>query len=114
MPLLSIETNQNLSDDGIQSLLEDASCQLSQWLGKPERYVMVKFSHNPHMRFGGDTAPLAYLECKSLRLPEDRTAELSSHLTKLIQKHVGISADRIYIEFSSPPRHLWGFNGNTF
>lgn len=32
----------------------------------------------------------------------------------LIHHETGISSNRIYIEFSAPERHHWGWNGATF
>lgn len=114
MPLLSIETNHALPPDAADALLVAASRRLAELLGKPERYVMVRLTHNPLMRFGGSAAPLAYLECKSLGLPEQRTAELSAALCELLADHAAIPAARIYIEFAAPQRHLWGYDGATF
>jgi phenylpyruvate tautomerase len=114
MPLLSIETNQALAPESAQALLDDASGTVAELLGKPEHYVMLRLTHNPHMRFGGTAAPLAYVEFKSLGLPEERTAEFSAVLTELLGRHTDIPPVRIYIEFASPQRHLWGYDGGTF
>ena len=114
MPLLSIETNQALGADVAQALLDDASHTLADLLGKPEHYVMLRLTHNPNMRFGGTAAPLAYLELKSLGLPEQRTAEFSAALAELLSRHTDIPPSRIYIEFAAPQRHLWGYDGATF
>lgn len=75
---------------------------------------MVILEPTPSMCFAGDIAPLAYLELKSLGLPEAQTPELSAALCGLLQDTVGIPPDRVYIEFASPPRHLFGFNASTF
>ncbi len=32
----------------------------------------------------------------------------------LIEQHLGIPADRIYIGFEDVPGRLWGWNGGTF
>jgi phenylpyruvate tautomerase len=114
MPLLSIETNQPLHEDKINDLITEASRTTASLLGKPESYVMVKVTHTPAMMFGGNREPLAYLELKSLGLPEDRTSELSHGLCELMSRHMDIQADRIYIEFTNGTRHLWGWNGGTF
>ncbi|RMG55647.1 MAG: hypothetical protein D6717_07645 [Gammaproteobacteria bacterium] len=114
MPLLSIETNVELESDARGRLLEEASRSVADMLGKPEQYVMVRLSCNPDMRFAGTDEPLAYLELKSLGLPEDSTAEYSSRLCELLQQHLGVPAARTYIEFTNGVRHLWGWNGATF
>jgi len=114
MPLLSITTNHQSEAALTSKLLKLASEAVSAMLGKPERYVMVMLTHNPHMLFSGTNAPQAYLELKSIGLPEERTAELSQILSDLITHHLQIPADRIYIEFSDAQRHLWGWNAGTF
>lgn len=114
MPLLKITTNQE-SDPALRpELLKRASEQVAAMLGKPERYVMVVLENNPDMLFAGDTAPLAYLELKSIGLPSDRTAEFSHALCELLGQQLDIPPDRVYIEFADAERHLWGWNAGTF
>jgi phenylpyruvate tautomerase PptA (4-oxalocrotonate tautomerase family) len=114
VPTLIIKTNAEITTDDGASLIRRASGEVATLLGKPERYVMVILEPTPLMCFGGDTAPLAYLELKSLGLPEAQTPELSAALCGLLQETLGIPPDRVYIEFASPPRHLFGFNAGTF
>ena len=114
MPTLIIKTNAGLARIDLGELLKTVSSAVAEMLGKPERYVMVMLEPNPHMCFGGDESPLAYLELKSLGLPEGRTQEFSATLCGLMQQHLGVPPERIYIEFASPDRHLFGFNAGTF
>lgn len=114
MPLLVINTNQTLSSEQQTELLKTASSTVAQALGKPEQYVMIQLSQQQRMLFAGDDAPLAYLELKSLGLPEENTGQLSSTLCELIQQQLAIPVDRIYIEFSNAERHMWGWNKRTF
>lgn len=115
MPLISIETNQNIDDTSAKSNSLKAICNaIASLLSKPENYVMLKFSYNPDMLFAGTGEPLAYVELKSLGLPEEKTVNLSAKLSEIIANQFGIKASRIYIEFSSPARHMWGWNGGTF
>ena len=114
MPLLKIQTNQLIEADRQKTLINRASQELAGILGKPERYVMVSIEHNPAMLFGGSDAPLAYLELKSIGLPESKTADFSRALANLLNDELALPADRIYIEFSDAPRAMWGWNGGTF
>lgn len=114
MPLLKIQTNKAVDDSTAKALISDASAVVADLLGKPERYVMVSFEHNPAMLFGGSNEPLAYLELKSIGLPELQTADLSRSLSDLLNKMLGLPADRIYIEFANAPRNMWGWNSGTF
>ncbi len=112
MPLLKISTNRTV--ENTEAVLQATSQAVAAILGKPERYVMVELHTGVPMCLAGSSEPLAYLELKSIGLPEERTAELSAALCRLIDEQLGIPAERIYIEFSDAPRHLWGWNGATF
>ena len=114
MPTLIIQTNVEVPAERRKVILEAASSTVAEQLGKPESYVMVLLQTNPDMLFGAKDAPLAYLELKSLDLPEKRTAELSAALCGLMDKHFGVPPSRVYIEFASPPRHMFGWKGGTF
>ncbi|QLQ34125.1 MAG: hypothetical protein HZT40_07145 [Candidatus Thiothrix singaporensis] len=111
MPVLSIESNQPLAND---ASLATISKHVAGMLGKPENYVMIRYSQNPDMLFAGSGEPLAYLELKSLGLPESKTAGFSAALAKLVADELRVSPSRVYIEFASPERHMFGWNGATF
>jgi phenylpyruvate tautomerase len=114
MPTLIIQTNVDTSADRHKEILKIASSTVADLLGKPESYVMVILKTNPNMLFAGEDAPLAYLELKSLGLAESRTANLSAVLCDFMAVHFGVPSERIYIEFASPPRHMFGWSGGTF
>ncbi len=114
MPLLKIQTSVGCPEDKRDEMLKQISASVADMLGKPERYVMVSLEINPHMLLAGEETPLAYLELKSIGLPEDRTHAFSDTLCGLISDHLGIAPGRIYIEFSNAARHLWGWNSGTF
>lgn len=114
MPYLMIQTNQTIDAAAGKNLLVDASRLVASELGKPESYVMVALEDNTPMLFAGDDAPLAYLELKSIGLPENKTAQLSAALCQLMEHSVGISKDRVYIEFADAARAMWGWNSSTF
>jgi len=114
MPFLRIQTNQPLNDAEARSLAARASAVVAEQLGKPERYVMTSVESNPAMQFAGSDAPLAYLELKSIGLPESLTAETSRALCGMLASATGIKPDRVYIEFTDAPRKMWGWNNGTF
>lgn len=114
MPMLKIQTNATLGDDKRKALAADASRAVADMLDKPERYVMVSIEENPVMLFGGSDDPLAYLELKSIGLPQARTADLSAALSALLAGKLGLPPDRIYIEFADAARDMWGWKGGTF
>ena len=112
MPLLSITTNCIIDDK--TGIAQDASKQVAELLGKPESYVMVNIKDNQTLIFAGNNQPSAYLELKSLGLPESQTTDISSALCAFINEKLGIDCGRIYIEFSNAERHMWGWKGGTF
>ncbi len=114
MPLFTLTTNIALDAERRQAFARHASREVASLLGKAENYVMVRVSDDACLLFAGNEQPCALLELKSLGLPEQRTGELSAALCHLVQEQLGIEPARIYIEFSNPPRHLWGWNGKTF
>lgn len=114
MPYLSIQTSQQLDDPQSEALLQKASKTVSELLGKSENYVMVALDAKTPMSFAGNTEPTAYLMLKSLGLPEDATSKFSEALCSFISTELNIDPARIYLEFSGPDRHMWGWNNKTF
>jgi len=114
MPFLKIQTNRTLPGEDAKALASKASALVAEQLGKPERYVMTSVENNPAMSFAGTDAPLAFLELKSIGLPESATADASRALCELVASTTGIDPERIYIEFTDAPRKMWGWNNGTF
>ena len=114
MPTLRILTNAKPLPEDRPTLLAQASRTVAEMLGKPESYVMVILEDGRDMLFAGTRAPAAYLELKSLDLAETKTAAYSRTLCDLLATALGIPAERVYIEFTAPPAHLFGWNGETF
>ena len=112
MPLLSIKTNARINDrDSFAGLASQTTASI---IGKPESYVMVLVEDEHTVLFAGNAEPAAYLELKSISLPEAETKALSSSLCQLVNEQLKIEKNRIYIEFSNAERHMWGWNGATF
>ncbi len=114
MPYLQVNTNQSVTDELSQQLLQELSAVVVKSTGKPERYVMVQVNSGQTMCFGGSTAPLAYLECKSIGLSPLQAKALSAVLSEVLMTQLSLNADRIYIEFSNCPGEYWGWNKSTF
>ena len=114
MPLLKIQTNAEMGEAQRTALMREASQGVASLLGKSENYVMVSLEAGRSMVFAGTADPLAYLELKSIGLPESATADISKALCELVTSATGIASDRIYIEFTDAPRKMWGWNGGTF
>ncbi|GAB4366336.1 MAG: phenylpyruvate tautomerase MIF-related protein [Methylohalobius crimeensis] len=114
MPYLRVETNLELSSDKRESILKEASAQLVDKLGKPERFVMVQVVGGADLIFGGTSDPAAYVELKSIGLPENQTEPLSRFVCEFLQAQLNILPDRVYVELIDIPRKYWGWNNGTF
>lgn len=114
MPCIIIKTNQSLPKEKQINCCQSISLKTSALLGKPESYVMTLLEEQISMTMSGTTEPAAYIELKSINLPEDQTTELSSQLCRHISELLKVKPKRIYIEFSNAQRHLWGWDGRTF
>ncbi len=112
MPYLKIQTNKEIAEKDM--LMKEMTGILVNFLGKPEKFIMIAVEPLIEMSFGGTNEPTAFIELKSIGLPTDVTSELSEAICKLLNKHLGIPPDRIYIEFSDAPRNMFGWNGGTF
>ena len=112
MPVFRLSTNIAIEDK--DDFLSQASTLVASILAKPESYVMIQLSDQQTMSFAGTSEPLAFCELKSLGLNSSQTAELSKQLCDFLNAKLGIEVSRIYIEFSSPERAMFGWNGGTF
>ena len=112
MPLLEIFTNTVVDNE--QIIATNASKLATEILNKPESYVMVRIQTEQTLLFAGSNEPAALVQLKSLDLPEKNTPEFSSRICNFISSEFNINSARIYIEFSNPERHMWGWDKRTF
>ena len=114
MPQLKIQTNVEIDPSRREDLIHKASSEVADMLGKPEKFVMIILETECDMSMSGSTEACAYLELKSIGLPQDRTTEFSSRLCNFIEAHLAIAPERTYIEFTDIERHLFGWDSKTF
>ena len=114
MPCIQFKTNKKLTDEQKQQLPILLSAKTAELVGKPEMYVMAIVEDNLPMSMSATADPTAYIEFKSINLPEDETKRISASLCQLIHEQLSIDSKRTYIEFSNAQRHLWGWNEGTF
>jgi len=119
VPYLKVQTNQQLDATGnndfrYDNFLRQASSLVAEKLGKPERYVMVAIEQPVPMVFAGNDEPAVFMELKSIGLSESQTPDLSNALCELAHDALGVTQERVYIEFADAPRTMWGWNGTTF
>jgi len=114
MPYLKIQTNLPLTRKAQRSIMKSASTLVSTELDKPESFVMVALQPDTPMLFAGSDEPLAFLELKSIGLPARKTKQLSRVLCALIEEHLGIPKDRVYVKFIDAQHSMWGWKGDVF
>jgi hypothetical protein len=116
MPLCQVLTNVPAAAAANGSaLLGELSRLLAARFGKPERWVMTTLQPGLAMTFGGTDAPTAFVAVKNIgTMKAEETEQLSGAICGLVGKALGVSPDRIYIEFVDAVDHLWGWNGGTF
>src|SRR5438270_5052408 len=108
MPLCQVLTNVAPPVSAGPSLLGDLSRLLAARFGKPERWVMTSLQPGLAMTFGGTDAPTAFVAVKNIgTMKPDETEELSRAICGLVGKALGVSPERIYIEFVDAVDHLW-------
>jgi phenylpyruvate tautomerase len=114
MPLLKLETSVNLSEHKRNALLLSLSKVVAETIGKPEQYVMVTATH-ASMVMSGIPGDAALVDLRSIGgLGETVNRKLSQQICHLLSQSLGISAIRIYINFTDVDPGNWGWNGQTF
>lgn len=114
MPYLMIQTNLPLGKKAERAILKNASTLVAEQLNKPESFVMVALESDTAMLFAGSDDPVAFLELKSIGLAARKTKDLCEVLCKLIEGHLGIPRDRVYVKFIDVKGSMWGWKGDTF
>lgn len=114
MPYLKIQTNLPVTKRAQRAVLREASALVAHELEKPELYVMVALEPDTPMLFGGSDDPVAFLELKAVGLPVRKTKDLSHVLCMMIESHLGIAKDRVYVKFIDVKHGMWGWKGDTF
>lgn len=113
MPYLKIQTNLPVTLKARRNVLREASALVAQELEKPEDYVMIALQPDTAMLFAGSDDPVAFLELKAVGLPARKTKKLSRVLCVMIEEHLGIKKDRVYVKFIDVNHSMWGWKGDT-
>lgn len=111
MPVLSISTNIFLEQE---NTLSELSTLVSKMLGKPENYVMIHLNDQQKLLFAGSDEAAALCSLTNLGMTGKHAADYSKVICNYLETNLNIPADRVYIEFKSPERSLFGWNNGTF
>ncbi|MGO8838800.1 MAG: phenylpyruvate tautomerase MIF-related protein [Limisphaerales bacterium] len=114
MPLLKLETTVALADDKKKALLGSLSKIVAGTIGKPEQYVMVVVSPAAIL-MSGKPGDAAFVDIRSIGgLSDEVNGQLSQKIGDLLKESLGVSPDRVYLNFTDVPASHWGWNGDTF
>lgn len=116
MPLIKVQSSVAAPESAVvEELLKSLSAKLAKHLSKPESYVMTSFEPGVKMSFAGTFEPVCYVEIKSIgNMSSAQTQTMSQDFCQQIEDKLGVSKNRIYIEFADAQRAMWGWNGSTF
>jgi phenylpyruvate tautomerase len=114
MPILKLETTVALSDEQRNTLLGSLSKVVAGTIGKPEQFVMVSISHSA-MLMSGEAGMVAFVDLRSIGgLTREVNRKLSQQVGQLLSDTLGITPNRIYLNFTEIEAGNWGWNGSTF
>lgn len=112
MPVLQLRTNLSVSSPLI--LCDALRVLLVTHTGKPPGAMLVEVQGGLAMKLGEDDAPCALVDVRSIGATPQLAAALSGALADLLEQHLGLPADRLYIELRSPIGAHFGWNRGTF
>lgn len=114
MPYFSIQTSKSLDGSAVTDLKKKASAFAAELLGKPEAYVMTAVTPGAAMTFAGSDEPAAFIEVKSIGLPEAQCSAFAEKISAFIHAELSIEPSRAFIDFTDLPRTRFAWNGKTF
>ena len=114
MPLLKLQTSVSIPQNQRAELLGSLSKLIGHAIGKPEQYVMVTIEEGPIL-MSGNEGPAAFADVRSIGgLDGTVNREISQNLCVLLNKTLGISATRVYLNFTDVAPGNWGWDNSTF
>jgi len=114
MPLLKLETTVALSEAKQNTLLAALSKLIAEGIGKPEQYVMVAVRQSAIL-MSSKPGEAAFVDIRSIGgLSGDVNRRLTQGICELLKEQLGISPDRVYVDFTEVKAANWGWNGATF
>ena len=114
MPLLKLETTVPLPEEKGKALLAELSKAVAGTIGKPEQYVMITVSQSA-MLMSGKSGDAAFVDIRGIGgLGGETNRKLSQQVCKLLKESLGLSPDRVYLNFTDVEAGNWGWNGSTF
>jgi phenylpyruvate tautomerase PptA (4-oxalocrotonate tautomerase family) len=112
MPFVRLTTSAVIEDRA--DLMRSMSATIARLLAKPEAYVMVAVDEAA-MLMSGSEDPAAFIDVRALgTMSPEITAALSRELSDIADRCLAIPAQRVFLNFATLERSMWGHGGKTF
>ena len=115
MPFIRMSTNSAVSAGQETALRSGLGKILELIPGKSERWLMIEIAEKSRLGLGGDAeTPAAIFTLKAFGKEQSNECydALTEAICGLAQDCLGLSPDRIYIEYEVTGQ--WGWNGKNF
>ena len=116
-PTLLVQSSEKFIDKSKQTaFLKECSKTIANILGKPEQYVMISYKHVDGMIYAGnDELPSAFCHLASIgKIGPDYNPKVSNAICKILETHLNIKSNRVYIQFYDSSASNFGYDGSTF
>lgn len=113
MPFINIKTNAEVSAEKAETIKSALGLAITAIPGKSEGWLMVGIEDNYRLYFNGTDKPAAMVEVSLYgNASSNSLGVLTSNITGIMLKTLGISTDRVYVSYMSTEN--WGWNGSNF
>ncbi|MBQ8431859.1 MAG: hypothetical protein IJX28_03140 [Clostridia bacterium] len=114
MPFIDTKLNIRLSEEKEKILKTRLGEAISNFPGKSEYWLMLRFTDNARMWFRGyNNFPIAMVEVKLFGQAEEAICNrMTKILCDLYHEELNISPEHIYVKYEFCER--WGWNGENF
>jgi phenylpyruvate tautomerase PptA (4-oxalocrotonate tautomerase family) len=112
MPLITIQSNAAVDEAEVGPMLSAFSARLAELLGQPEAYVMTLFERSAGMTMAATAEPCALVEVRSVvEFTREQTRAMARDLSEMLGQHLGVTRDRVFLNFANFEKTMWGFDG---
>ncbi|XP_066505630.1 macrophage migration inhibitory factor [Hoplias malabaricus] len=114
MPMFVVNTN--VSRNAVpEGLMPQLTQDLAKVTGKPANYMAIQIIPDQMMMFGGSSEPCAICSFHCIgKIGGSQNKQYSKLLMGILNKQLGISPDRIYINFFDMEAANVAWNNSTF
>lgn len=113
MPYITTKVTTPLPQTKIDALTKAYGKLIEIFPGKTERWLMLDFTGDAKMAFGGTTDPCAMIEIALFgKASAESCDKMTDAVCALIETECAIPADRIYVKYAEVGH--WGWNHTNF